>query len=618
MNNQKVNNLFRFVVSLVTVTTLAVGVVGAGQPFTLVTLPDTQNYTEEPSNRPLFSQQTQWIADQVELAGNPRNIQFVTHLGDIVNYGSSLNQWQVADGAMGILDGVVKYSVLPGNHDYDVISNKSAGTSHYLDNFGPDRFAGRDWYGGSDPSGNNSFQRFSAGGYNFLHLALEWRPAVNEPFRATSPIAWAQSVLDAHPQTPVILSTHENLVDIPGGRSSFGEDLWNQLVRKNDQVFMVLNGHYQRGEGPSDGEYHQVSLNDAGRPVFEVLQNFQDYPDGGEGWLRLINFDIPNNQIAFETYSPVLEQFQTERIEEVGQYASQFEFGVNFSSRLQPVPKPDFVFRNGEHGYFGTLDKELRASGGDNSNGQYPAISIDSSDGPTAQQPNHGLLRFADLIGTGVGQLPSDAAVERAVLTLEIVDSGSGFALHEMLSAWDENSTWQAFGAGVQANGVEAALGSLASMGANNSNGNVPVGTLEIDVTSTIKAYLQGSLSNYGWALLPFDEGTNGLDFFTGDYGDLLRRPSLQVFLRGPTGDVDRDGDIDGSDFLRWQRTGLESTESAADFAAWQANFGLSAYSVASSTTVPEPTTWAGLLGASFAALALRPLRPALKKAAQE
>ena len=206
-------------------------------PFIVVTLPDTQNYVNNPANAPLFTQQTQWIADQIQVAGNPRNIQFVTHLGDVVSSGSSLVEWQRADSSMSVLDGVIRYSILPGNHDYASTGDKETGTDNYVDFFGPDRFAGQPWYGGADASGNNSYQTFSAGGFDFIHLALEWRPNENVPFRTTSPLDWAQSIIDANPLTPVILSTHEHIDDDPPGRSASGESVWERLIRRQRSDF---------------------------------------------------------------------------------------------------------------------------------------------------------------------------------------------------------------------------------------------------------------------------------------------------------------------------------------------------------------------------------------------
>ena len=574
----------------------------ANDPFTLVALPDTQNYANDSSNALLFTQQTQWIADQVQNQGNPRNIQFVTHLGDVVSSGDSLTQLQRANTSLSVLDGVIEYSVLPGNHDYASTGNKSSGSDDYIDFFGPQRFAGQSWFGGADPSGNNTYQRFTAGGYDFIHLALEWQPTLNVPFRDTSPIEWAQSVIDANPSTPVILSTHEYVDDSPPGRSGAGEALWDQLVRRNDQIFMVLNGHFHSVGGTNDGEYHQVSLNDANRPVLEVLSDYQDYPNGGDGWLRLMNFDIPNNQIKFETFSPVLNQFQTERIEDVGAFASQFELGIDFADRLVPVilppnpnepPElvPDYLFRNGVNGYNGNRDKELRSSGGDSFNGQETSISVDGDDGSPGRQPNHGLIAFEGIIGPGASQLPGDAEIERAVLTLEVFNAGSGFSVHELLINWSESSTWQSFGSGVQANNIEAVATPIDSFGSNNGSSNVDFGTLEIDVTSTIAGYLDGSLSNFGWALVPFANGTNGIDFFTSEFEDFDLRPSLQIFLEKAPGDFDRDGEVDGTDYLVWQRGFSPDPLSPTDLENWQTGYS-SGSAESPGATIPEPSAW--------------------------
>jgi hypothetical protein len=55
----------------------------AGEDFTIIALPDTQNYsTAYPA---VFNSQTQWIANNK----TAQNIVFVTHLGDIVNIANS-------------------------------------------------------------------------------------------------------------------------------------------------------------------------------------------------------------------------------------------------------------------------------------------------------------------------------------------------------------------------------------------------------------------------------------------------------------------------------------------------------------------------------------------------
>jgi len=62
-------------------------------------------------------------------------------------------------------------------------------------------------------------------------------------------------------------------------------------------------------------------------------------------------------------------------------------------------------------------------------------------------------------------------------------------------------------------------------------------------------------------------------------------------------GDFDSDDDIDGFDFLEWQR-GFGGTFDAADLADWEMNFGTTTPLVAASTVgaVPEPSSIALLL----------------------
>jgi hypothetical protein len=68
----------------------------------------------------------------------------------------------------------------------------------------------------------------------------------------------------------------------------------------------------------------------------------------------------------------------------------------------------------------------------------------------------------------------------------------------------------------------------------------------------------------------------------------------------GLAGDFDNDGDVDGRDFLAWQRN-----PSIGDLADWQANYGQSGAIVSAVTAVPEPSA-AMLMLAGVFAMALR------------
>ena len=291
--------------------------------FSIVMLPDTQFYSEK--HPEIFHAQTQWVAEHVE----SENIRFVTHVGDVVqNWDQSEAEWNVAEEAMGRLDGIVPWGVAIGNHDYDLGQDgqPSREASAFLKRFGPQRFDRRDWFGGSHPNGINTYQLFEAGLRSFLILHLE----ADVP---DDVIDWAEGVLEAHPELPAIVTTHIYISDKIGGRTqaaymggegaNSGEEIWQKFIRKNPQIFMVLCGHWDT----VGGEWKQVSMNDARQEVIEVLADFQTRENGGNGWLRLIQFDEAESKVWFKTYSPSLDRHEDDN-------NSEFFFNVNFEERF--------------------------------------------------------------------------------------------------------------------------------------------------------------------------------------------------------------------------------------------------------------------------------------------
>ena len=67
--------------------------------------------------------------------------------------------------------------------------------------------------------------------------------------------------------------------------------------------------------------------------------------------------------------------------------------------------------------------------------------------------------------------------------------------------------------------------------------------------------------------------------------------------------EADYNSDVDGLDFRLWQRDpGIGS------LAVWETNYGAVAPVVATSATVPEPSTWIGLMVGMMAILFRRDL----------
>lgn len=268
--------------------------------FTVVLLPDTQNYAEKfPEN---YVKQTEWIRARQ----TPDNVQFVVHLGDIVQNAMVEEEWKNADRAHQVLDGAVPYSMTPGNHDLDLDDDNqlTRGTTLYDQYFGPSRFEGQPWYGGHMEGSNaNNYCLFEASGLKFLVLSLEYAP------RSTT-IDWAAKVLTAHRDHRAIVATHYYMRQEGRGKGEsldgyIGDDLWDRLIRKHANIFMVVSGHVS-------AVFHQTSINDAGGEVYEILCDYQSLPNGGDGWLQTLRFVPAANEIYVDAYSPVLDKTNRE------------------------------------------------------------------------------------------------------------------------------------------------------------------------------------------------------------------------------------------------------------------------------------------------------------------
>ncbi|WP_157535725.1 PKD domain-containing protein [Microbacterium sp. Root166] len=291
----------------------------SSEPFSIAVVPDTQNYTY--NNRwPTMNQQSQWLVDNRERL----DLAFTVHVGDLVSEYTNPAQWQLVSAALKILDDAnMPNSVVPGNHDFD---NATGAVGPFDQYFPVSRYADAVWntastrYGGhlgqsqfgADPIDRRNFDNyalFTAGGTDFLVLNLEWEAP-------TYALEWADRVLAAHPDRTVIMVTHSFLTvsgsrwtgtQRPGGTSQ--AQLWNNFVSTHCQIRVVIAGHEHNG---NEGEASRTDANTCGRPVHQLMTDYQDRPNGGDGWLRYYTFDPAANTMTATTYSPKLDRYETD------------------------------------------------------------------------------------------------------------------------------------------------------------------------------------------------------------------------------------------------------------------------------------------------------------------
>ena len=288
---------------------LAASTLASGQAsdFTIVALPDTQN--EAQYFPQVMSSQTQWIVDNQQAL----NIQAVLGEGDIVNDGADDVQMANADAAYRLLDQAnVPYFAAIGNHDYDNFNPSGRPATGFNKWFGPDRYAAYPWYVGNYPSGSNEnfYGILTIGGKDYLFLALEYVPR-------TSALDWAASVLSENLDKEAIVVTHSYMfwdntrVDrcdtSDMARDNDGDETWQKLLSQYSNVIVVLSGHITGGQS---ARREDIGVN--GNLVNQVFTNYQTFPDGGDGWLRIFTFHAATDTIDVTTYSPYLNKYRTD------------------------------------------------------------------------------------------------------------------------------------------------------------------------------------------------------------------------------------------------------------------------------------------------------------------
>ena len=253
---------------------------------------------------------------------------------------------------MDVLNGFVPYAIAPGNHDYGgqgqnrttLFDNGVAGQNYYGvgSPYAAQPSIGGFYTGDGPGKTDNSWHTFSANGENWLVVALEWGPR-------DAVVQWADQVVTDHPDYNTILVTHAymyyddtiydwatkgssqswnphsyGIQNLPGGVND-GQELWDKLVKKHENMKFVFNGHVL-----GDGTGKRATLGDNGNVVHQILANYQFNVQGGQGDMRVLEFKPDGETVVVRTYSPVLDRYNT---------AADQEFTLNLN-QIPPPPPP--------------------------------------------------------------------------------------------------------------------------------------------------------------------------------------------------------------------------------------------------------------------------------------
>lgn len=309
--------------------------------WSLILVPDIQNYVKWGRNQPLLELMMAWIEENIDTL----NIKMVVCVGDLVQNNekitndydgnqSTQQQWEAASGAFNRLDGKVPYIAATGNHDYS-IDPEGNRSSRYSEFFTIDKnhlnqkalVQNTRNEQGRPTLENAAYELKNLNGRDYLFLTVEYGPR-------DTVLAWAKKMaaLPQYKNHRVVLMTHSYLdandklstgeikwlywepynidnmiqksphVKLP--KANNGAAIWEKLVRPSSNIEMVLCGHFA-------GEGYRKDKNSIGRSVHQVLFDAQSMGggsrsgNGGDGWLRILEFLPDGKTVKVKTFSPL-------------------------------------------------------------------------------------------------------------------------------------------------------------------------------------------------------------------------------------------------------------------------------------------------------------------------
>ncbi len=309
--------------------------------WSLIMVPDIQNYVKWGRNQPLLDLITAWIEDNIDTL----NIKMVVCVGDLVHNNEKINrdydgdqttqrQWEAVSKAFARLDHKVPYIAATGNHDYSV-DRQGKRSSRYAEFFSIDRNYLNQKYlvqntrneEGTPTIENAAYELKGLHGKDYLFMNLEYGPR-------DSVLTWAKKIaaLEQYRDHRVVMITHNYLnnkdkhttgeikwlfwepyninnmiqkaphVKMPLANN--GRQIWEKLVQPSTNIEMVLCGHIS-------GEGYRLDRNSAGKSVHQVLFDAQSLGgggrsgNGGDGWIRILEFFPDGKTVKVKTFSPL-------------------------------------------------------------------------------------------------------------------------------------------------------------------------------------------------------------------------------------------------------------------------------------------------------------------------
>ena len=296
--------------------------------FSMILFPDPQSYIKFDVNQPIFELMTAWAAHNVKRL----NIEAVLCTGDLVEQ----NEWPVPDGINGNqtgtqqwenvsraferLDGVVPYINCTGNHDYGYAKaeNRLSQFPKYFPVERNSKWRGclvsvAENYEGRKTLENAAYEFNTESWGDLLVISVEFAPrdealewaknlAESDRFKSHRVFVLTHSFMNSNAQ----VYKKENYKVTP---ANFGEAIWEKLIYPTANIEMLICGHACRIGTFEENVSFRIDKDINGRDIPQMMFNAQTAGggwngNGGDGWLRIMEFMPDGKTIKIKTFSP--------------------------------------------------------------------------------------------------------------------------------------------------------------------------------------------------------------------------------------------------------------------------------------------------------------------------
>ena len=274
----------------------------------IIVLGDIQEYTYRIDWLSGYVKTMDWINSQQKMKEGL--FKCILQVGDVTNT-NAVYQWQNFYFTTTEVADKIPFIVCTGNHDYNwnggIIYDRS---STMINLYGLFPLTYQNIVAFYEEEKIENIVVFNEiFGERYDILVLEFGPR-------TEVVEWANEYVSSHPERKFILMTHEFLTK-QGERISSGsfaaaqirnstwsspEDVWQKLVKDNDNIVCVLCGH----NGFSEQLY---SENTAGREVPQILFNLQYQENAGDGLIQLWEFTENSDSVSVKVYNTIKRKF---------------------------------------------------------------------------------------------------------------------------------------------------------------------------------------------------------------------------------------------------------------------------------------------------------------------